>query len=258
MHGIAPWRHAPREHTESRPLAHTETVHWPRRLALAPRSHPPALFVRVCPSLPCSQLYALTVSDLYKVLDKFPTARKELGEYLFEDVIRHRMLRYWALRMLVGETQAASARQAAALRLQVGWLKHAVISLQREAMQPGALEKMMPAVHGFGPEYAEKDLASARSLGAPSGRGSPLPTVSEEPPKRVAAAAAPAPARLVSPEKPPPRLSSPDASAVVVGTTLSALEGERSALRDKDAKLQAKIGAIEAALEKLVGEALPK
>ena len=39
------------------------------------------------------ELYALSVSDLYKVLDKFPSARKELGEYLFEDLIRHRMLR---------------------------------------------------------------------------------------------------------------------------------------------------------------------
>ena len=173
--------------------------------------------------------FVLDRKDLFKVLDKFPTARRELAEFVFEDFIRHKMLRYWAFRMVFGELKRRDERIAAALRLQVAWMRHDIVLLQRQKLVGGEefLRRLMPGLFGN-----DASLESARG----SARGS-------------ATATATLPLLAPAPVLPP----APIAAKGAVGKALSALEDEKDKLARRDQQLQQQIGSVEAELQKLVG-----
>ena len=112
------------------------------------------------------ELFSLAKEDLYVLLERRPYARAELAEFVFEDVLRHGMLRYWALRMVVKEVKALDDRAGAALLLQVSWVRKLVIRLQDKRLAAnGRLEWLMPGL--FGLAEPSQDLGAWPSLASP-------------------------------------------------------------------------------------------
>ena len=112
------------------------------------------------------ELFSLNKEDLYALLERRPYARAELAEFVFEDVLRHGMLRYWALRMVVKEVKALDDRAGAALLLQVSWVRKLVIRLQDKRLAAnGRLEWLMPGL--FGLAEPSQDLGAWPSLASP-------------------------------------------------------------------------------------------
>jgi CRP-like cAMP-binding protein len=112
------------------------------------------------------ELFSLNKEDLYALLERRPYARAELAEFVFEDLLRHGMLRYWALRMVVKEIKALDERAGAALLLQVSWVRKLVIRLQDKRLAAnGRLEWLMPGL--FGLAEPSQDLGAWPSLASP-------------------------------------------------------------------------------------------
>ena len=112
------------------------------------------------------ELFSLNKEDLYALLERRPYARAELAEFVFEDLLRHGMLRYWALRMVVKEVKALDERAGAALLLQVSWARKLVIRLQDKRLAAnGRLEWLMPGL--FGLAEPSQDLGAWPSLASP-------------------------------------------------------------------------------------------
>ena len=136
---------------------------------------------------------------------------------------------------LFREATERAPRVGAALRLQVAWMRHSILKLQREhSLQgKGLLEAMMPGLFGYESATYETHRPSSRSA---------VPTPRASTSGVVAALAA------AAPQPPAPTISAVDAAA------LAQLEGERAKLVSKDAAMEAQMAAIDAALEKLSGD----
>ena len=183
------------------------------------------------------EVFCLAKQDLYHLLERFPSARKEVAEFLYEDSVRHQMLRYWAFKMVTAEVKTRDERMAAALQLQVSWMRRNIlIRQQQHASAEDALVAMMPGIFGI-----DSTLLSDRGS-APS-------------PRTIVAA--PAPIKLTMPLAAEALKSKPLSPPTVVDTTavqsaLVAFEVERSKLLRKDQQLELQVSAIQNSLEKLV------
>jgi len=183
------------------------------------------------------ELFCLGKADLYALLERFPEARREVADFLFEDLLRHKMLRYWAFRMVASEVRGRDEVVAAALQLQVAWMRRTIIKLQAlHAENDDAHATIMPGLFGI-----EAALASAR------GTGSSTPLLHSHRASSSGAAAVVAPVAVHAAAPPPPAVVVP----ADVQTALTALEGERGKLQRKDAQMDAQLRAIQASLEKL-------
>lgn len=163
--------------------------------------------------------FVLSKRHLAKILDKFPSARNEMAEFVFEDVLRHNMLRYWSLRMLISETRERDERVATALQLQVAWIRYKIITLQKRHAQ-GGLVALLPGVF----DSSEGD--SARGAGSATVRaGGSISADSDRSARRT--------------------------SLVAVHGQLSALEAEQSKLASREAAVDSKIRMISSATQRL-------
>jgi len=111
------------------------------------------------------EFFCLAKLELYDLLEQRPHAREELADFVFEDLLRHAMLRFWALRMLVKDVRTLEPRTGAALQLQVAWMKRQIYQLQESrAKHAGSLEWLMPGLFGQPEPLLSKDvLASPRA-----------------------------------------------------------------------------------------------
>ena len=168
-----------------------------------------------------SEFLCLSKRDLYSLLERHPHARGELAEFVFEDVLRHKMLRFWALRMTINDVSEVDKRAGAALRLQVSWMKRQIIALQdAKHSHDGSLEWLMPGVFGVGGEgSAGGAVDSPRAAGASSSQSG----------RREVAS-----------------------GAEVVSSALLELEGERSKMQRREAAMERQLVAIQTSLAQLV------
>jgi len=202
------------------------------------------------------EVYCLAKRDLFDLLERFPSARKEVAEFAYEDALRHKMLRYWAFRMVAAEIRGRDERIAAALQLQVAWMRRNILKLQKahdasSGAGAGALAALMPGLFGLEPEPM-----SDRGGRAPSPRSSQMAPLPLQPPPQP-----PPPPPPPPPPQPPgegnakQKPASPSSShmmeATAVQSALAAYEIERSRVQRKDQQLEAQVGAIQRMLEKL-------
>jgi hypothetical protein len=126
-----------------------------------------------------SEFYFLSLADLLDLIDKFPHARAELARFAFDDLMSHKKQRTWSLRfarnrpirsegLLNAEQLSEMRRQRAALKLQVGWLRRALVLLEQRLDVEGGYEKLLPTLYGATPksEIRKRELAKERRLKA--------------------------------------------------------------------------------------------
>jgi hypothetical protein len=179
------------------------------------------------------EFFVLDKKDLYRLLEKYSEARKEMSEFVFEDLLRHKMLRYWALRMIVPDVLERDERVGSALKLQIAWMRQGILKLQRAHATYGHsyLASLMPGIYG-----AETiDVDSARASGRGAGRASAGASSTTS----VSAVRLPSPAPTA-------------AEAATFQGALASLEASRAALEKKEAAMGQQIGALTRAVEKLL------
>jgi len=82
--------------------------------------------------------------------------------------LRHRMLRFWALRMMVNGVRETDPRAAAAMQLQAAWIRRQIVALQDRHMEDGrSLEWLMPGI--FGLEWPEASASAPTVATTPRG-----------------------------------------------------------------------------------------
>lgn len=179
------------------------------------------------------QFFVLGKKDLFKLLDKYPSARSEMAEFIVEDLIRHRLLRCWALQMVVEEARALNPRLAYALVIQIVWIRRGVARVHRRLAQEGDafLAELFPGMLS-----AEGGSVVGGSESAANTQRSSLGS------------------REVSGERPPPPPAAPAGDAAAIDAELAALEAAREQLTAKDAALDQKVTAIQQAVSKLIDE----
>jgi CRP-like cAMP-binding protein len=169
-----------------------------------------------------SEFFCLSRKDLYSLLEKYDGARSELAEFVFEDLLRHKMLRFWALKMVVREVREVHTRTGHALQLQVAWMKRQIIMLQNKRHDNhGSLEWLMPRVFGV-----------TDSVTAPTPRAD-APNSSRRPSARSELA--------------------PEHAAAVMGM-MSQLEEERAKIARREATIERQLSAINTTLEQVLGK----
>jgi len=172
-----------------------------------------------------SEFFCLSEADLYGLLDRYKDAREELATFVFEDLLRHRMLRFWALRMMVNGVRETDPRAAAAMQLQAAWMRRQIIALQdRHAENGRSLEWLMPGI--FGREWPDASASAPAVETTPRGAA-------------------------VGSRNAQPTSEGRDA-AVERAREMAMLEGERGKLQQREVAIERQVEAIQQAVSQLM------
>ena len=162
----------------------------------------------------------------------------ECHSFVFEDLLRHKMLRFWAFKMCVSERTGEDPRAIAALQLQVSWIRKQIIELQDTRAKHGNLEWLMPGIFGLSADGSTTASPTPRSRISTA-----RAAVATHAGSRGGAGAA---------EGPPSTRRAPGAAdGAEMRRLFSSLEGERLKLKRREEAMERQLQSIQQSLAQL-------